>query len=122
MVKNILPKREGYHYELEAIAWLKQHNPKNLPTYYETPRLRYYAGEKFIGLGGDLNWSHLQTLIENNQLYDYEYVLVSTNRNDPQRDLFLTEHLTSYSKKAEFKGTKEKKSISIYQRRPDGET
>jgi len=118
MVKNVLPKREGYHYELEAVAWLKQHNPQNLPTYYETPRLRYYAGEKFIGLGPELNWSHLQTLIEKDQLDGYEYVLVSTNRDDPARDLFLSERLTSHIKVTEFRGTKGKKSILIYHRRP----
>jgi len=121
MVKNVLPKREGYHYELEAVAWIKQHNPQNLPTYYETPRLRYYAGERFIGLGPDLNWSHLQSLIENNQLVDYEYVLVSTNRDDPARNLFLTEQMTSHVKVAEFKGTKGKKSILIYQLQPASE-
>ena len=117
MVKNVLPKREGYHYELEAVAWLKQHNLQDLPTYYETPRLRYYAGEEFIGLGPDLNWSHLQALIEKNQVQDYEYVLVSTNKDDPERDAFLQERLQSHVKVAEFKAVKGKKAILIYQRR-----
>lgn len=117
MVKNVLPKREGYHYELEAVAWLKQHNSQDLPTYYETPRLRHYAGEEFIGLGPDLNWSHLQALIEKNQLQDYEYVLVSTNKDDPERDAFLEERLQSHVKVAEFKAVKGKKAILIYQRR-----
>ncbi len=117
MVKNVLPKREGYHYELEAVAWLKQHNQQNLPTYYETPRLRYYAGERFIGLGPDLNWSHLQALIEKNQLHEYEYILVSTNKDDPERDVFLEERLQNHVKVAEFKAVKGKKAILIYRRR-----
>jgi hypothetical protein len=117
MVKNVLPKREGYHYELEAVAWLNQHNSQNLPTYYETPRLRYYAGKEFIGLGEKLNWPHLQNLIEKNQLQDYEYVLVSTNKNDPERVAFLEERLKSHVKVAEFKAVKGKKAILIYQRR-----
>lgn len=117
MVKNVLPKQEGYHYELDAIAWLKQHNTQNLPTYYETPRMRYYAGEEFIGTGSKLNWSHLQELIEKDQLDDYEFVLVSINKNDPKRIAYLTENLHSHEKVAEFKAVKGRKAVLIYQRR-----
>tara|TARA_B110000902_G_scaffold114065_1_gene134287 strand:- start:454 stop:1035 length:582 start_codon:yes stop_codon:yes gene_type:complete len=48
--KNVLSKGGGYNYTQAAVTWVKARHDKQR-VFYEDSRMRYYAGEPFIGSG-----------------------------------------------------------------------
>lgn len=115
-VKNVLPKKAGYNYEQDAISWIKENNPKNLPVFYETPRLRYYADAPYIGLGDTLNWESFQEMVSTRKIQEFEFLLITINKNSPERKIFIQNNLSEYSEVVRFNNTRNKKSVVIYRK------
>ncbi len=115
LVKNILPKRQGYNYMQEAVAWLNKNNTQHLPVFYDDKRLRYYANAPFIHDSDD--WKSLSNKVQSASMRDYGYLVISHSRKHPERKQFLKEHLLSYQEIASFNSVKSKNSIVIYQRK-----
>ena len=112
-VKNILPKRQGYHYMLEAAAWVKANNKENKPVFYDDSRVRYYAGESFVGVGTD-SWSNVTSAIENQSIQQYDFLLINLSTNYPERERLITEKLAQYNEVKRFTSHKAKKILVIY--------
>ena len=115
LVKNILPKRQGYNYMQEAVAWLNKNNTQRLPVFYDDKRLRYYANAPFIHDSDD--WESLSNKIQYASIHDYGYLVINHSSKHPERKLFLKQHLLSYQEIASFNSVKSKNSIVIYQRK-----
>jgi hypothetical protein len=115
LVKNILPKRQGYNYMQEAVAWLNKNNTQQLPVFYDEKRLRYYANAPFINDSDD--WKSLSNKIQSASIHDYGYLVISHSSKHPERKQFLKDHLPSYQEIASFNSVKSKNSIVIYQRK-----
>jgi hypothetical protein len=115
VVKNILPKKPGYNFRQEAITWLKQNNPENKPVFYDEPRLRYYANEKFIGSWGD-TWQEVKTKIDDNTINQYDYLVIHLSSRHPDRIKEIKEALPQYSEVKRFDDYKAKKSVAIYKK------
>ena len=56
--KNVLSKGGGYNYTQAAVTWVKARHDKQR-VFYEDSRMRYYAGEPFIGSGVYLSLIHI---------------------------------------------------------------
>lgn len=115
LVKNILPKRQGYNYMQEAVAWLDKKNTRNLPVFYDEKRLRYYANATFINDADD--WNSLSNKIQSASMDNYGYLVISHSSKHPERKKYLKDHLPSYQEIASFNSVKSKNSIVIYQRK-----
>lgn len=115
LVKNILPKQEGYNYRQDAVTWLKQNNPSNKAVFYDDSRVRYYAGEPFVSGGVD-SWTMLSSAIEANTLYQYDFLVISYSAKHPEREKFIAEKLTQYREIKRFPPHAAKKSLAIYQK------
>lgn len=115
VIKNMLPKQEGYNYMQDAISWLKENNVENKPVFYNEPRLRYYAGAPFLGKWSD-NWRVVMSEIENGSVYRYDYLVINHSSEYPERELMILEKLPMFVEVKRLNERKHKKSIVIYKK------
>lgn len=115
LVKNILPKRDGYNYMQDAVAWLNTQNEPKQPVFYDDSRTRYYAGAPFIGTWDD-TWRTVETAIENNSIDQYEFLVINHSLKHPEREQILIEKIPQFSQMKEFSDANNKKSVVIYQK------
>ena len=116
VIKNILPKSEGYNYMQDAASWVKNHNKENKPVFSDESRIRYYIGNTFsLNNGG--NWDVVTRKIDNHQIQNYEYLLISHSAKYPEREKVIAEKLPQFKEVQRFNSVKSKKSIVIYQKK-----
>lgn len=117
LVKNILPKRAGHNYQQDAVAWVKSHNPDNLPVFYDSSRVRYYAGEPFIGTWMDV-WQKVTEATEDGSIHAYEFLLISQEDNEGWKSAYMAEKLPGYREVHRASNRKGKKFVVVYQKSP----
>jgi len=118
LLKNILPKPEGYNYMQDAASWVKTHNKDNKPVFSDESRIRYYLGSNFTRNNAE-NWKVVTREIENNEIQNYDYLLISHSAKYPEREKVIAEKLPQYRVVSRFYSVKSKKSIIIYQKKPN---
>lgn len=110
VIKNILPKKDGYNYMQDATLWVKSHN-KNASIFYENSRLRYYAKEPFIGAGVyDLE------NINSNNAQQYDYLVLTFGKRDQNKQEMMSQLLPTYKEIKRFYTRKKTKYCAIYQK------
>ena len=112
-IKNLLPKKAGYNYQQEAVAWVQANNKENKPVFYDEPRMRYYANASFVMPWPD-NWLNTLTLLNNKQIEKYDYVLINFSASEAKHKLYVEKKLLSYNNVMNFYDAKEKKHSAIY--------
>jgi hypothetical protein len=115
LVKNILPKAEGYNYMQDAVAWVKNHNTENNPVFTDESRITYYMGAPYARRGAD-NWKVVNKAINNQEIFNYEYLLISQSAKRPEQEQIVAEKLPQFKEVKRFYSVKAKKSIVIYQK------
>ena len=115
VVKNVLPKQKGYNYQQEAITWLQLNNSENKYVFYDEARMRYYAGENFIGTWGN-NWAVLQTSVTDQTINKYDYLMINITKKQAAREIWIRDHLKNFAEVKRFYDAKAKKSVVIYQK------
>lgn len=115
LVKNTLPKAEGYNYMQDAVAWVKANNKENKPVFYDDSRVRYYAGAPFIGTGVD-SWAIVTSAIENQSIQQYDFLLINHSAKRPEREKLITDKLAQYNEVKRFSSHKAKKVLVIYRK------
>jgi hypothetical protein len=115
LVKNILPKSDGYNYMQDAVAWIKTNNQESKPVFTDESRITYYMGAPYTRRGSD-NWKVVTKAINNRKILNYEYLLISHSVNHPEREKLITEQLPQFKEVKRFNSVKSKKSIVIYQK------
>jgi hypothetical protein len=114
-VKNLIPKRDGYNYQQDAIKWLNKHNVSNLPVFYDDPRMRYYADYSFNGRWTD-NWKYLNDAINNNSIQQYPFVVINHEADQPKTDVEALTLLPNYREIYRTGNIKNNKSVAIYKK------
>jgi hypothetical protein len=114
-INNILPKKAGYTYEQEAVAFVKQQGIANSKVFYVTPRSRYFAGAAFTERGID-PWDITQKAIADGSIYKYDYLVIYLDIDDQIliKQAILSEKLAQYAVSREFYGYLNKKKMVIY--------
>ncbi len=115
MVKNILPKLAGHNYEQDAVTWVKSHNPDNLPIFYNSSRVRYYADEPFIGTWMDV-WQKVTEATEDGSIHTYEFLLIIQENNEEWKSAYMAEKLPDFREVHRVGNRKGKKFVIIYQK------
>ncbi|MDP2154037.1 MAG: hypothetical protein Q8J66_10320 [Methylotenera sp.] len=115
IVKNIMPKAEGYNYMQDAAAWVKTYNKDNKPVFYDETRVRYYLNEPF-SRDAKFNWPAVKSAIENGSIKNYDILMISHSKKRPEQEVLIAEQLPEYSEIKRFNQSKEKKSIVIYRK------
>lgn len=115
-IKNLLPKKTGYNYEQDAIAWIKKiEKPHDSRIFYVSPRARYYANAPYQGRGYDY-WDYTQKAIADGSIYAYDYLVITLNGQPAKNEKVLTQKLSQYQLIHRVYGLKNKKSILIYKK------
>jgi len=115
LIKNILPKPEGYHYMQEAAAWVKANNTENRPVFSDDSRVRYYMGIAFVRSHG-MNWKTVKHEMKSNRIQNYEFLLISHSVKHPEHEKVIADRLPQFKEIKRFNGIKSKKSIVIYRK------
>jgi hypothetical protein len=115
MIKNILPKREGYNYQQEAAAWLRKNTTKSDMIFFDNQRLKYHYNQAFGG-DGRYTWEIVQEAIENGTIFKYNYITISYEKGDDEMLKSLETRLSEYKIIAKYDGIKAKKSVLIFQK------
>ena len=115
-VKNILPKRQGYNYMLDAAAWLKQQNNSQAPVFYNETRMRYYMNEPFIGVWVD-NQKLVRDAIKNKTIERYMFLAILQSSKDLEENKLISKQLNNYWEIKRFNSFKAKNAIVIYRKK-----
>ena len=111
--KNVLSKGGGYNYTQAAVTWVKARHDKQR-VFYEDSRMRYYAGEPFIGSGvyhfGSIN-------LGTDNLHQYDYLVFKFGVHDQHKKKMLLQSLPEYKEVKRFYARKKKKYCAIYQKK-----
>jgi hypothetical protein len=117
LIKNVLPKANGYNYMQQAVSFVKVANQKNEPVFYNEPRLRYYANEDFIGTWPD-NYQFIDEKIQNNEIIGYKYLLITySNKNSKEIDQ-IRQQLKNFTISHKVTDAKGKKGVLIFVKKP----
>jgi hypothetical protein len=115
LIKNILPKQNGYNYIQDATTWIDQHKVPKKEVFYDDKRMRYYLGLPFIpDMGND--WLMVTSAIEDKSIQKYNYLLLSFSVKDKDREKLVADKLSEYHEIKRFNSAKAKKSVVLYQR------
>lgn len=114
IIKNVLPKADGYNYMQEAATWINDNNTENAPVFYDETRTRFHAGAPFIGTWNE-NWKHLMSAVEDGSINQYHLLVINHSSSHPEREKLIAKKLPQFHEVKRFKGPKAKKSIVIYE-------
>jgi hypothetical protein len=114
-INNILPKKDGYNYLQDAVAWVKQQNTTNSPVFYSDARMRYYADQPYTGERGD-SWLNFEDAIENKSINQYQFILVSVTIDDIKNAESISEKVKNYTLVQEINGVQSKKKVFIFKK------
>jgi hypothetical protein len=110
LIKNILPKRAGYNYQQEAVAWLKKNNLENQPVFYNDSRSRYYAKEAFDE-SYEKDWL---IITQDPSIQEYNFLVIKVGRPHLEQKEKLIDGLPKHRLIKEFKNTKDSKRMLIF--------
>ena len=114
-IKNTLPKKDGYTFEKDAVAYVKQKNIANDRIFFVTDKSIFYAGAHFNGRHSD-HWQLTLDAIKDGSIYHYDYLLLyaEVDENSPEQEKVIREQLSQYRLEKEFYGVNKKKKIMLY--------
>lgn len=112
LIKNILPKAEGYNYQQDAIAWVGKHHTKNESIFIDDSRLRYYARQPFRAQQS--NFSELENCYRDGSIYQYSILVISSTKKNKKSEFFVNNKLPEYREISRFSNKKRDKHIIIY--------
>ncbi len=117
-IKNVWPKRAGYNFEQEAVAYLKQQQVANEKVFFVTPRSRYFAGAPYAGRGYEY-WDYTEQAMTNGSIYQFEYLAINLDMDEQfvTRKKILDEKLPQYKLVKEFYGLRDKKKMMLFQKK-----
>lgn len=117
-IKNMLPKRAGYNFEQDAVAYLQQQNIPNSKVFFVTPRSRYFAGAPYAGRGYEY-WEYTQEAIANGSIYQYDYLAINVDVDEQfaEKRKILEVKLPQYNISKEFYGPRGRKRVMLYKKK-----
>lgn len=119
LVGNILPKRDGYHYEINAVQYVQEllADSKQKTVLYTSEKQRFYAQKPYEDRNYD-EWQYLVERIEDGRVNQYEFVVINLNlkADSAAKEAYLQQHLTQFKQDKVFYGYKKKKRTFVYRR------
>ncbi|HOY70836.1 MAG TPA: hypothetical protein PL131_09220 [Methylotenera sp.] len=115
LYKNVAIKRADYNYDQDAVAWIDSHKNPREKVFYNSERLKYYAGAPFYKHGFD-DYQYIHDSIIDNSILMYDYLALSISQSQVNdiKTLFLT--MPRYMLVQEISGYAGKKRILIYKK------
>lgn len=119
LIGNLLPKREGFHYEINAVQYVQHSlvNQQQGAALFTSAKQRFYAQQPYEGR--DYNeWQYLIERIQDGRVNQYQYVVINlnVNENSVAKEAYLQTYLTQFKQDKVFYGYKKKKRTFVYRR------
>jgi hypothetical protein len=118
-IGNVLPKRDGYHYEINAVQYVQQSlvDGKQQAVLYTSEKQRFYAQKPYEDRYFD-EWQYLVERIEDDRVNQYKFVVINLNlkADSAAKEAYLQTHLTQFKQDKVFYGHKNKKRTFVYRR------
>lgn len=117
-IGNVLPKRDGYLYEIDAVRYVEKLQVVGKGNVlYTSSRQRFYAQKPYEDRYYD-EWQYLLDRIEDGRVNQYTYVVVNldVDADSAAKEDFLQNHLNQFKKDKVFYGYKKKKRTFVYRR------
>jgi hypothetical protein len=86
------PKGQGYTYEKDAVAWVREYARNDDRIFYDNARLRYYAGLP-VGERGIGYWDTVKNAIADGSLLEHDFLVVHIERNSAEQESYIAEQL-----------------------------
>jgi hypothetical protein len=99
LARSLAPYDANYNYEQRAVAWVKQHAPRDARIYYDGARLRYYARAPWNDRADE--WENNLPVLQASPAR-FDYLLLKVKGKNPKQ-LALLEQLAQYRKVQEFR-------------------
>ncbi|MDP2101224.1 MAG: hypothetical protein Q8J77_02060 [Methylotenera sp.] len=119
LISNVLPKRDGYHYEINAVEYVQQSlvDSKQQAVLYTSERQRFYARKPYEDRYYD-EWQYLVERIEDGRVNQYAFVVINLDlkADSVAKETYLQSHLTQFKQDKVFYGHKKKKRTYVYRR------
>ncbi len=114
-IRNILPKKDGYTFEQDAVAYVKQQQIANDQVFFVTDKSIFYAGASYTGRRSD-HWQLIKDAIEDGTIYKYDYLMlyVEVDESLAEKEKVFADKLSQYHLEKEFYGVNRKKKIMLY--------
>jgi len=112
LINNILPKKDGYNFEQDAVTYIKKLQKPNERVFYVSPRARYYAGQPFSSRGYDFE-EYTAKAIADGSIQHYDYLAINITSN-PEQEKKLKATLVNYQLIKEIMGPRSKKKVMIF--------
>lgn len=114
-IKNILPKKEGYNFEQDAVAYVKQQQITNDKVFFVTDKSIFYAGASYTGRRSD-HWQLIKNAIDDGTIYTYNCLMlyVEVDESLAEKEKIFADKLAQYHLEKEFYGVNGKKKIMLY--------
>lgn len=112
-ISNFLPKRAGYNYEQDAVAWVKLHAANADKVFYSSPRERFYAGAAFTSRSYDL-WDYTRQAIADGSIHNYDFLVINVEDDLENRTQLLIDQLPDHYPVQEFFSIRNKKKVVIF--------
>ncbi len=116
LIKNVLPKRNGYNYQQTAVRWLSTQNLDRQTVFYQNSRLRYYADADFTAFGDF--WEVFAANVEAQQTPSYNYLVINISKRDQDKLTLLADKLPEYKEIKRFYAPAQKKYCAVFYRQP----
>lgn len=114
LVKNLLPKRDGYNYQQDGVAWLQANNPEQRPVLFDNDRVAYYAKAPYPGLG-DSYVRRFELALADGSIANYDYLVVNLDKKDPHQPNRI-DQLRSFKEVHRSWNTRGNKAVVIYRK------
>lgn len=120
LIGSIAPKNDGYHYEIDAVEYVKQQLKPDERVLYSSPRQRFYARAPYKGRTQD-EWALIKKQIDENTINNYQYLVIKLDDTPENKDKedYLNLYLKGFKMVQTFYGYKKKKRILIYKKRSE---
>lgn len=114
LLNNILPKKEGYNYEQDAVSWAINQTSSNSEIFYNTPRMRHYAKVPFVSRQYD-TWQYALDEIKSERFKeDYTALVISIDGDLEQKIRLLVKALPDFQLVNEFSNPTNKKKVVVF--------
>ncbi len=117
LLKNILPKTQGFAFRKEAAMWLKQHNSHHQPVFFNDVRVAYYYGDErlFEKISAQRNNREVYLNPQLDSLKAYKFIVVYATKQDKALYQLLESTSDKFVRIKLFANDKHDKNVSIFE-------
>jgi len=116
LLKNLMPKPEGFNFRQDAMIWLKQNNTMHEPVFFNDVRLSYYYDDESVFLKITSQRSN-RDIYQNpsfETLHKYKYIALYKTKDDKALYQLIKSNTNQFLEIKLFVNDKHDKSVSIF--------